>query len=131
MKIQSISDIITNSSSEVFTIYSEESLKAVKELVNSILELAGDRYNFDDYFDIDFAIDSSRIDDMKDLHPEITDEAELKKMVLEEYNHSIESGEGSWGVEGIIVTAKDPKCKKAAELIANIENIFDHEEMYC
>ena len=82
-------------------------------------------------FDIDFAIDSSRIDDMKDSHPEITDEAELKKMVLEEYNHSIKSGDGDWSVEGIIVTAKDPKCKKAAELIANIENIFDHEELYC
>lgn len=51
-KIQSVSDIITNSSSEVFMVYDESAFKSIKELVNAILESTGVDYRFDDLFEI-------------------------------------------------------------------------------
>lgn len=51
-KIQSISDIITNSSTEVFMVYDESAFKRIKEIVNAILESTGFEQRFDDLFEI-------------------------------------------------------------------------------
>ena len=40
IKIQSVSDIITNSSSEVFMVYDVDGLERIKELVNAVLSLS-------------------------------------------------------------------------------------------
>ena len=37
--IQSISDIITNSSTEVYTIYTKNDIKTIKSIVNALLAL--------------------------------------------------------------------------------------------
>lgn len=52
MVIIGFSDIITNSSSEVYCVYSEEGINRIKELVNSILEVAGSDKKCDDLFEI-------------------------------------------------------------------------------
>ena len=53
LKIQSISDIITNSSTEVFMVYDNDSIKNIKELVNAVLSINKDnKYTFDDLFTI-------------------------------------------------------------------------------
>ena len=39
-KIKSLTDVITNSSTEVFTIYNKGAINKVKEMVNSILALS-------------------------------------------------------------------------------------------
>ena len=51
IKIQSLIDVITNSSTSVFTIYSRYNFRDIKELVNAILAIDGN-YTFDDLFDI-------------------------------------------------------------------------------
>ena len=51
LKIQSISDIITNSSTEVYTIYTKNDIKTIKNIVNALLAVNGDS-TFDDLFNI-------------------------------------------------------------------------------
>ena len=69
IKIQSISDIITNSSTEVFTVYSRSDLNTIKDIVNAILAIDGN-YTFDDLFTIHMSIDSYAVDQ---LYEDITD----------------------------------------------------------
>ena len=52
IKIQSISDIITNSSTEVFCMYSQHDKEEIKKLVNAILALSDSAVTFDDLFEI-------------------------------------------------------------------------------
>ena len=61
IKIQSISDVITNSSTSVFVVYDEGNIKTIKELVNSILEISGE-YTFDDLFDIQMIVNEEAIE---------------------------------------------------------------------
>lgn len=69
-KIKSLTDVITNSSTEVFTIYNDDAINRIKNLVNSILALSDNTSNltFDDIFDIDyhldFCYDDEKIDDI-------------------------------------------------------------------
>ena len=63
IKIQSISDIITNSSTEVFTVYSRSDLDTVKDIVDAILAIDG-KYTFDDLFTIHMSIDDYAIEDL-------------------------------------------------------------------
>lgn len=63
IKIQSISDIITNSSTEIFTVYSRSDLNTVKDIVNAILAIDG-KYTFDDLFTIHMSIDDYAIEDL-------------------------------------------------------------------
>lgn len=51
IKIQSVSDVITNSSTEVFIVYNLSNIDSIKELVNAILAIDGN-YTFDDLFNI-------------------------------------------------------------------------------
>jgi hypothetical protein len=58
MKIQSISDIITNSSTEVFIVYGSNNINTIKDIVNSILSIDGN-YTFDDLFTIKMTVSDS------------------------------------------------------------------------
>ena len=51
LKIQSISDVITNSSTEIYTIYTKNDITTIKNIVNALLAVNGDS-TFDDLFDI-------------------------------------------------------------------------------
>lgn len=72
IKIQSISDIITNSSTEVFTIYCTRNKEDIKDLVNAILAINSD-YTFDDLFTIHMEIDSYIADVIYDNYEEISE----------------------------------------------------------
>lgn len=58
IKIQSISDIITNSSTEVFIVYGSNNINTIKDIVNSILSIDGN-YTFDDLFTIKMTVSDS------------------------------------------------------------------------
>lgn len=55
IKIQSISDVITNSSTEAFIVINYRDLQTIKDLVNAILKINTD-FNFDDLFDAKFIV---------------------------------------------------------------------------
>lgn len=65
-KIKSLTDVITNSSTEVFTIYNKGAINKVKEMVNSILALSDTTSNltFDDLFEVDYCFDIYEIEEL-------------------------------------------------------------------
>lgn len=63
-RVKSVTDVITNSSTEVFTFYGDGGVDTIKKMVNSILAINPDnKYTFDDLFDIKFTFDFGNIDD--------------------------------------------------------------------
>lgn len=117
--INSITDVITNSSTSVFVVYDEGNIKTIKELVNSILEISGE-YTFDDLFDIQMIVNEEAIENFFDKD-EITQEDIDKYQDI--YWNSDDSYLGQ-PFEGIKVTPKKDISEKAAKLIERIDDIF-------
>lgn len=63
IKIQSVSDVITNSSTEVFIVYDSGNIDSIKQIVNAILSIDG-HYTFDDLFTIKMIVSEHAIDKM-------------------------------------------------------------------
>lgn len=51
IKIQSVSDVITNSSTEIYVEATEYTLNGIKNIVNSILKAVNSEYTADDLFE--------------------------------------------------------------------------------
>lgn len=154
INIQSVSDLITNSSTEVFIVYEEGNINSIKELVNSILSLNGDGKTFDDYFTIEMSLNYDDLEYAMDALMD-NDESEEKfpeiiayKDVLDDYKerdkylHSIPkdrmidiieaANEYSWSntyraFDGFVIKAKsnDPIIEKVASVINGIDSIFE------
>lgn len=75
VKIQSVSDIITNSSTEVFVLYAVRNMQAIKNIVNAILAIDS-KYTFDDLFDIHMTIDGDVLDSIYESHEEVQEKYE-------------------------------------------------------
>lgn len=124
---QSVNDIITNSSSEVFTVYNESSIDSVKILVNSILKAGGSRYKFDDLFTAELIIDKDSAEE------DYENSGDKELMPLEEFitNHDkycVESGEGYLYAQGIKVVPKDldnTKSFLAAGYLSELGDLFE------
>lgn len=68
INIQSISDIITNSSTEIYTVATDNTIKSVKNLINAILKLGGNNnITFDDLFTVKLSYNSDVGFDPSDL----------------------------------------------------------------
>lgn len=118
--INSITDVITNSSTSVFVVYDEGNIKTIKELVNSILEISGE-YTFDDLFDIQMIVNEEAIENFFDKD-KITQEDIDKYQDI--YWNSDDPYLGQ-PFEGIKVTPKKDISEKAAKLIERIDDIFN------
>lgn len=133
VRIQSVSDIITNSSSEVFVIYDQNGIDAIKTLVNSLLKIANSKYMFDDLFDIRFIWDGI-------VEEYYNDDGgfEGTGQTIEEYLQHLQDerlryGEGGPVITGIEVIPKldTSECKGAADVLSTIDNIFRSDVFYC
>lgn len=127
MKILSISDIITNSSSEVFTYYTQESIKEVKALIDAILKAGGSNKTCDDLFEINLSFDEEFC---KERLEEINGEREYSREELLQFALDYDDGlymDDDHIIEGFEVIPKDPKNQEVAGLIAGIPFIFDTE----
>lgn len=131
MKIIGFSDVITNSSSEVYTIYDEHGIKAIKALVDAILKAGGSDKTCDDLFDIKLDFDKDNVMDywMDDHDNENPTREELLDFAKDFDNDNY--GESTPLIDGISVTPKDNDNVSAAGLLASIGEIFDHIEIYC
>lgn len=126
MVIIGFSDIITNSSSEVYCYYSKEGINRIKELVDSILKVAGSDKKFDDLFEISLVPDEYSADDFyEEYGREPIDSKELEEYALNYQNYADRPA-----FIGLQVTAKDTKNQEAANLISFIDSIFDYREYY-
>lgn len=141
-KIQSMSDIITNSSTEVFTIYNDCDLDTIKKIVNSILNITSSDYKFDDLFDIrlvlsDYAIaeimdnpSKYGVDDIEYLEPFLNTcprevAGTLEKIWCQDWRES-------WPpfYEGFEINAKIPEAKEAARCLSRLDDIFETDYRY-
>lgn len=151
INIQSISDLITNSSTEVFVVYDKDNINSIKELVNAILSLNGNDKTFDDYFEIEMLINYDLVTDALDYFidevirydnlPEIEiyntltpneQEEYVKNLPIDRIEEIIQAyGSYTWSrcsaYFGFSVTAKtdDPIVEKVANVINCIDNIFE------
>lgn len=133
MKIKSITDVITNSSSECFTYVTEESIDKVKDLINSILLVGGSSKTADELFTIKAKFDEKTVKDWYDwdgLHP-ISSEEELYEHAASLNKYCIENMEGRPVFKGISIKPKDPElAKKYGKVLDEINNLFKNDEFY-
>ena len=130
MKILSISDVITNSSSEVFTYYTQGSLDTVKELVNAILKAGGSDKTCDDLFEMNLTFDEEFC---KERLEELNGEREYSKEEMLQFAKDYDDGlyaEDCHIIDGFEVIPKDPKDRETANIISGIPFIFDTEVVY-
>ena len=76
IKIQSFSDVITNSSSSVFVVYTESNIKSIKDVVNAILAIDSN-YTFDDLFNISMSININVLLSTEELPEEFKELGEI------------------------------------------------------
>ena len=130
LTIQSINDIITNSSSEVVVRYDKEGVKQLKELVNSIIAPFTE-LKFDDLFTLTYSrefYDDGDDDCIDDEIPE--DHPNLDKILEESWKKTWDGGYPD--IQGITIRPREGKecMKQAADLLQRIANIFDTEIIY-
>ena len=125
IKIQSVSDIITNSSTEVYITYYPSDKNAIINVVNAILAINGEG-KFEDYFEFkwipnkDFLYDKW-VDDKIEIPFEQWLESLPESFLFSEY----ERWDNCYNfIEGYLITAKDPKNSKAADLLTRLDSIF-------
>ena len=150
IKIQSISDIITNSSTEVFCMYSQHDKEEIKKLVNAILALSDNTVTFDDLFEIKMDVNWDAAYHIWNNDEEIRQKYEidddffeflqtLNDDQLKEYEKKFANYYSSTPMtlySGYTVSVKHgvietETVKKAKEAINYIKNIFDYEASYC
>lgn len=149
INIQSVSDIITNSSSEVFTLYSLRHKDLIKNVVNAILAVNGD-YTFDDLFEIhllfqEYAVEwllennpdlqerFSNIDEFFE-HLEHASDGDLEMYEEEWYNSRCAYESGTF-FDGYHVSLKPgieetEQLKTALTAINSLDMLFDHDISY-
>jgi len=136
MKIQSVSDIITNSSSEVFIKYDMPSLKAFKDTMQQLINAAGGNINLDDAIeiipecdDIKCAINCWQCDKGEDRVP--TDD-EMIKYLYENVERSFKISERCYPiVDKLTIKAKSPEYENLANLMQYFVKPFESKELYC
>jgi hypothetical protein len=150
IKIQSISDIITNSSTEVFCLYSQRDKEEIKKLVNAILAIGNSTVTFDDLFEIKMDVNWEAAYHIYDDYEEISEKYKsdneffeflktLNDDQLKEYEKKFAGCYADTPMtlyDGYTVSVKQgvvetETIKKAKEAINYIKNIFDYEAAYC
>lgn len=147
--IQSISDVITNSSTEIYTVYTKNDIKTIKRVVDALLAVNGDS-TFDDLFDIKLFINDSVFEYLWDDSPELQEEYPNKDKFCEyletcDNQEDLDRFEDIWYdtrwdyyhsfYDGYSVTLKPgieetEKLKQAIGAIQTLDSIFDHEVYY-
>lgn len=110
VKVQSFSDIITNSSTEVFT--QADNTSGVKRIINGVLIAAGSNYTCDDLFDITIEWDDNAIDRYKEYQIE------------EAKNHTDDCPELINPLSDYIIESSKPYGETDWDKICKLENII-------
>lgn len=135
MIVQSINDVITNSSSETFLAIHSDTLDSVKEICTSLIGLGMDSEEaallgrspeFDDYFTIEVNWRD------KEAAEEAWDE-EGNVGTLEEFAIKMDSEDSDHYpyLNGFTVKAKSPEYEKVAEKVNKMNDLFNATEYYC
>jgi len=131
--IHSFVDLITNSSSEIFVQADENTVKAIKKLVNDLLTVGGGQVTADDLFTFDIVY-CCQDKDWEDVYF-TEDEIEAKKKALGD-----KEDEWTWGNDretptiSVRVETKDKTggkaAKDAAKVLSNLTGLFEIDSTY-
>lgn len=142
-KIQSLIDVITNSSTSIYQIASKSSIDYIKTVINGILIAVGSDKKADDLFDFDICYDEdvyfaykdflydsgyisdelyvSDVIDPNELHNESTTKYTIEDFIDDDCDSYVNSH--------VVVTTKDNN-KEADKLLGIIEEIYDHYAIF-
>ena len=125
ISIQSINDIITNSSSEVVVKYDKDGVSKLKDLVNSIIE-PFTTLKFDDLFTLSYLDEDN---DTGEYVEYSEDHEDLDSILDKSWKRT---WDGGWPTVTIKITPKEGKdcMETAASLLENIAYIFDTDIVY-
>lgn len=131
IEIQSISDVITNSSTEVYITYYPSDKNAIINVVNAILAINGEG-KFEDYFEFKWI---QNTDFLYEKWEEDKIEIPFEQWVESLPESFLFSNYERWDncynfIEGYSITAKDPKNSKAADLLTSLDSIFTTDVSY-
>lgn len=153
IKIHSVVDVITNSSSVIYT-FSGSAIKPLKELFTEIFKLIGDPQHVDDVFDIvaipeSYVLYDHFVDFVEDLDPEwpfyerykkicemtppSRQESELVNLFAEKYKRGIKEDWMDVGEDGgtkLKIFVKDEKYNELANKAIKFLYSTDHESIY-
>lgn len=125
MKIQSISDVITNSSSEIFTIYRRGDFKTIKEIVDELLKLAGSDKTFDDLFELKIWTTEEADED----YVNSGSNQDFMDWCMER-DSNIDIDCDIPYIESYTIVAKSDGGKSLANKLSNLDNLFKHVEAF-
>lgn len=149
INIQSVSDIITNSSTEVYTIYSIRDKQTIKDIVDALLSVNGD-LRFDDLFNIGMMVSEWAAETLWEESPDIQEQfptlndfdkylTTLTDDELENYADKYENLD-IWDArpfyDGYFVSVKDnveqtPVLERAIRAIHSFDSLFEHDVFEC
>ena len=132
--VHSFVDVITNSSSEIFTSANEGTVKAVKELINNLLIGVGSNKTADDLFDIIVGIEvdnpetyEERKISGKGYTITVPADSDAGKEQLEENERIQNNGDGYGRDLCLVVTPKagtNENVVLAAKTLSNLTGLF-------
>ena len=141
-KIQSLVDVITNSSTSIYQIASKSSIDYMKTVINGILIAVGSDKKADDLFNFRIKEGSDYLGEYKDYLYEqgyisediflsdITDPDELFDCSIKKYSYKDYLQDHNIYTDSYItVTTKDDN-KEADKLLGKIYSIYSHEAFY-
>jgi len=134
----SVIDIITNSSTEIFT-YSGSSIGAFKELITEMFKIHGVDKSFDDVFIATISCDDYVYSE-SDLCPEDVSHEDVKQLLEDiksgkiekpKWMDDVEEEEDSWSYympsTYLVINTKDDKYEQFAKLAKSFLYSTDHE----
>lgn len=142
IKIHSVVDVITNSSTTIYTMAGAGTIKTIKLMVDSILTIAGSDLKAEDMFDFELEVAGEgdfRWDKWYNEHPEVHDlKWDDRRAAYAEYAEATRDNRPDWWdeYEGsdysyedvyLHVTAKLESYDAAAKVLDTLSDLFSHE----
>ena len=128
LNIQSINDIITNSSSEVVVRYDREGILKIKDLVNTLLS-PFTSLMFDDLFTVTF-IDEGYDDNDNEYSKEYEEnDPELDSAINRSWERTYDDGFPTMSIKISVREGKE-SMKHAADLLEKVATFFDTTIVY-
>ena len=121
IKIQSISDIITNSSSEIFTIYKKSGFKTIRDIVDELLSLTGSDKTFDDLFEL-------KIRTTEEADEDYVNSGSNQDFIdwCMDRDSDINIDYKDPYIESYTIVAKSDEAKSVADKLSNLDNLFEY-----
>lgn len=137
--IQSFVDVITNSSTTIYTLYDENGVKTIKDALTEIIHIFEPDRCCDDYFDIHIEYDDEFLEDLDHYQDELFDPSTTNEESLLDYPAKLEAiaeercdefpDGGSWPY-ALEIIPKSEKYRDVAKQLFNLIEPFQHHAVF-